>query len=384
MSEHKDMTNTQGETLSPANPQAVEDEIALGDILRPLLPRWKLILALTLAGGVLGYGGSFLITPVFTGRVSFFPPQQQSAASSALASLGALSGLVGAAGLNVSSSSGQQVALLESVTIKDRIIKRFDLQQLYKAKYLVDARKTLDSRVRIAIGKKDSLITVEVDDHSPQRAAQMANAFVDELKGLAGTMAMTEAQKRRVFFEQQLTQSRDRLKKAQLALQKTGFNAGAVKSEPKAAAEAYAQVKSQLTAAEVKLGAMRSTLADNATEVRQLQATIGGLRAQLSRMESNDNTSGAGADYIGALRDFKYEEALFEIFSRQYEMAKLDEAREGALYQVVDAATPPERRSAPRRSMITLIAAVFSGIASCTWLLLRNFRRRDPARGLTK
>ncbi len=222
------------------------------------------------------------------------------------------------------------------------------------------------------------MITVEVDDHSPLRAAQMANAFIEELRGLAGTMAMTEAQKRRAFFEQQLTQSRERLKKAQLALQKTGFNAGAVKSEPKAAVEAYARVKADLSAAEVKLGAMRSTLADNATEVRQLQATIGGLRAQLSRLETSDNASGAGADYIGALRDFKYEEALFEIFSRQYEMAKLDEAREGALYQVVDAATPPERRSKPKRSVITLIAAVLSGIAICAWLLLGHFRRRDP------
>ena len=374
MSEHKDMANT----LAPADPQTVDDEIALGDILRPLLARWKLILALALAGGVLGYAGSFLITPVFTGRVSFFPPQQQSSASSALASLGALSGLVGAAGLNVSNSSGQQVALLESVTIKDRIIKRFDLQQLYDDKYVVDARKTLDGRLRIAVGKKDNLITVEVDDHSPLRAAQMANAFIEELRGLAATMAMTEAQKRRVFFEQQLTQSRERLKKAQLALQKTGFNAGAVKSEPKAAVEAYARVKADLSAAEVKLGAMRSTLSDNATEVRQLQATIGGLRAQLSRLETSDNASGAGADYIGALRDFKYEEALFEIFSRQYEMAKLDEAREGALYQVVDAATPPERRSKPRRSVIALSAAVLSGIAICAWLLLSSFRRRDP------
>lgn len=378
MSEHKDMANTLAETLPPANPQADEDETSLGDILRPLLPRWKLILALTLAGGALGYGGSFLITPVFTARVSFFPPQQQSSASSALASLGALSGLVGAAGLNVSSSSGQQVALLESVTIKDRIIKRFDLQQLYEAKYVVDARNALEGQLRVAVGKKDSLITVEVDDHSPQRAAQMANAFVEELKGLAGTMAMTEAQKRRVFFEQQLAENRERLKKAQLALQKTGFNAGAVKSEPKAAVEAYARVKAELSAAEVKLGAMRSTLADNATEVRQLQATIGGLRAQLSRLETSDNASAGGADYIGALRDFKYEEALFEIFSRQYEMAKLDEAREGALYQVVDAASPPERRSKPKRSVITLIAAVLSGIAICTWLLVSSFRRRDP------
>jgi uncharacterized protein involved in exopolysaccharide biosynthesis len=203
----------------------------------------------------------------------------------------------------------------------------------------------------MAVGKKDGLITVEVDDKSPQRAADIANRYVDELRRMTSELALTEAQQRRVFFDRQLEQTRDKLTQAQQALQASGFNAGAIKAEPKAAAEEYARLRAEITAAEVRLQALRRAFADNTPEMQQQLAALGALRAQVSRIGSVAREPD-DADYIGRYREFKYQETLFELFARQYELARADESREGALIQVVDVAVAPERKSHPKRALI--------------------------------
>lgn len=258
-----------------------------------------------------------------------------------------------------------------SNTVLDRIIDRFKLAEIYETKYRVDARKRLQAAVRVSIGKKDNLITVEADDKEPQLAANIANAMIEELRTLTNTLALTEAQQRRVFFEQQLGAARDKLSAAQSKLQSSGINAGTLKAEPKAAADAYARLKAEISAGEVRVQALQRTLTSQAPEVQQQLATLAGMRAQLTKMEEPQSAR-ESADYISAYREYKYQEALFDIYAKQFELAKLDEAREGTLFQVVDKATPPERRSRPKRAQTTLIAAFVSLLLLTGWTIGRQ------------
>lgn len=358
----------------------VDDEgIDLLDLALPLLQHWKPLLVAPLLVGLAALGASYLIAPTFTSRTVFLPPQQQqSAAASALASLGALSGLAGAAA-GVKSPADQYVALLQSTTVTDRLIDEFKLMQVYDSKYRFEARKALADNTRVLIGKKDGLITVEVDDVVPQRAADIANRHVDELRRLSAGLALTEAQQRRTFFGDQLKKTRDELIVAQQALQASGFDAGALKAEPRAAAESYARLKAEATTAEVRLQTLRRSLADNATEVQQAQTLLGALRSQLSKAEASTNTPGS-ADYVSKYREFKYQETLFDLFSRQYEMARLDESREGALIQVVDVATPAEHKSKPKRAMIAIATTLLTLLALCVFVVMRHFWRQSAAR----
>lgn len=335
---------------------------------------WRIATA-GLAAGVLAYGLSWLIPPTFTARTSFISPQQQqNSAAAALASLGALSGLAGAA-TGIKSPADQYIGLLLSTSVSDRIIARFNLKEVYDVKLMMDARKKLGKNVRVTAGKKDNLISVEVDDEQAQRAADIANAYVEELKTLSNRLALTEAQQRRAFFETQMRSSKEALTSAQLKLQQSGFNAGALKSEPKAAAEGYAQLKAEVTSTEVRLGALRRSLTDAAPEVQRLAATLTGLRNELARIEAPISMSGE-QDYVSAYREYKYQETLFEVYAKQFELARMDEAREGTLIQVLDAAEPPERRSKPRKSLIAAGALIAGLLASAAFFVVR---RREMA-----
>lgn len=345
--------------------------LTLREIFALLAARWQLLFAGPVLAGALALGASYLVAPTYTASTTFMPPQQaQSMASSALASLGALAGLAGGAA-GVRTPADQYVALMQSATVSDRLVDSFQLMQVYDAKFRIDARKQLAQNVRIAVGKKDGLINVEVDDTDPKRAADIANSYVDELRRITGTLAVGEAQQRRVFFEQQLKQSQVLLVQAQQALQGSGFNPNALKAEPKAAAESYARLKAEATAAEVRLQTIRGTLSDETPEVRQQQATLSALRQQLSRVEQPVGDA-AGPDYIGKYRDFKYQETLFELYARQFELARVEESRQGALIQVVDAAQPPERKSRPKRAMVALGAAAAAAVILVFWILIRH------------
>lgn len=361
-----------------------DDGIDLLEMLALLGQHLKLLIAAPLAAGLISLGvTTFLIAPTFTATTTFLPPQQQqSAAASVLSQLGPLAGLVGGA-VGGRTPADQYVALLQSATVSDRIINQFKLMQEYETQFRVDARKTLSGNVRMTVGKKDGLITVEVDDKSPQRAADIANRYVDELRRMTSTIAVTEAQQRRVFFEHQLQQSKEKLTSAQLALQASGFSQGAIKAEPKAAAEGYARLRAEATAAEVRLQTMRGSLADDTPEVRQQQAALAALRAQLTRLEQASDISG-GPDYVGKYREFKYQETLFELFAKQYELARVDESREGALIQVVDIASPPERKSKPKRALSAVVTTLAVALLLVMFVVVRqSWRTRQSQRHAT-
>ena len=346
------------------------------DVLLILTLRSRLILLGSLLIGLSALGISFAMTPIFTARTSFLPPQQQqSSAASALASLGALSGLAGAAG-GIKSPADQYVALMQSVTVADRIIDQFKLMTKFETEYRFVARKNLDQSVRIAAGKKDGLIGVEVDSDDPALAANIANAYVEELRRFTAVLSLTEAQQRRVFFENRVKQSQAALLNAQKDLQNSGFNAGAVKAEPKAAAEAYARLQAELTAAEVRLQALRANLTDGAPEVKRQLELISALRGQVAKTEGTTLAAATDSDYIGRYRDYKYQETLFDLFSKQYELARVDESREGALIQVIDPATPPERKSRPKRAILAMVWTVLGAAGLSSWSVLRVLWRR--------
>ena len=342
--------------------ESATSDISFWTVTRPLAARWKLLLLVPLAVGALAVASSYLISPEFNARATFLPPQQQqSAVSSALSQLGALSTIAGAGG-GVKSPADQFVALMQSDTVARRMVLRFDLVKVYDADWFGEAREELARRARIAVGKKDGLISVEVLDRDPVRAASMANAFIEELRTFSSNLALTEAQQRRVFFEGQVKATRERLDAAQLVLQRSGISAGALKAEPKAAAEGFARLSAELTGAEIKLQALRTGRADITPEVQAQLAMVSGLRARLARLENNAQTGADDVDYLRSYRDFKYQEVLFDVLSRQYEVARVDEAKEGALIQVVDAAQPPERKVSPRRGVVGIVATLMTGL----------------------
>jgi tyrosine-protein kinase Etk/Wzc len=359
---------------SPAEPVPPDDgdEISLLDLALTAAENLRLLVLGPLAVGVVALGASFLITPTFTASTLLMPPQQQQSAASMLAQqLGALGGALGGAAAGLKNPNDQYVALLNSRAVEDRLIERFGLMDRYEVKLRDDARLALEARTRVSSGK-DSLIRIEFDDHDPAFAAQVANAYVVELSHLMKTLAVTEAQQRRAFFEKLLGETRDKLTQAQQALAATGVNPSALRGSPEATVTPLAQLQAQIRVQEVRLGVMRGYLAESAPEFRRAQDELAALRQQVQKAGAALPAAGADADYVARFREFKYQETLFELFSRQYEIARVDESREGAVVQVVDAAQPPERKSKPKKGLIAVVATLAAGFA----LLLFVFARQ--------
>jgi uncharacterized protein involved in exopolysaccharide biosynthesis len=355
----------------PSEPHinATNVEVSLLDLGVVVAENIRLLVFGPLLAGLIALGTCFLIPPSYTARTSFLPPQQQqSAAMAALSQLGVLSGIsASAAGLK--NPTDQYVALIKSTVVGDRLVDRFKLMELYDVHYREDARKTLEKKTVVSSGK-DGLIVVEVDDHSPRRAAEIAGAYVIELRSLLSNLALTEAQNRRVFFEKQLEQTKSRLTEAEMALGATGVSASAIRADPKASVEVVARIQAQVTMQEVRLSSMRGYLSDSAPEVRQAQTELTALRAQLKKSGVSDPNASSAGGYIEKYRDFKYQETLFELFARQFELAKVDEAREGAVIQVVDDALPPERKSKPKKGLIAVLAASATALLLLIWVFI--------------
>ncbi len=348
-----------------------DDEISLLDLLQVIVDNLRLLVLGPLVCGLAALGISLAVIPTFTAKTQFLPPQQQqSAAASMLASLGALGGLAGAA-TGIKSPADQYVAFMKSVSVQDALIERFKLIDRYEAKLKLDARLALSSNIRIASGK-DGLISVEVDDKDPKFAADLANAHVEELRNLLGRLAVTEAQQRRMFFEKQLQITKENLYKADVALKSSGINSSVLKSSPSSAVEAVARLKAGISVQEVKLGSMRNYLTENSPEFKQAMSELTSLKTQLAKAEKEEPASKDASDYVARYREFKYQETMFELFSKQFELAKVDESREGAVIQVLDIAEAPERKAKPKKAMIAIIATMASGFVLLLFVFIRN------------
>ena len=357
-----------------ARPEQEDAEVSLLDLLQVVADNLRLLVLGPLAAGLLALGISFAIPPTFTATTKIMiPQQQQGGAAAMLSSLGALGGLAGAAS-GLKNPGDQYVAFLKSRTVQDALVDRFKLLDLYEVKTREEARKGLDGDILVASGK-DGLITLDASTKDPVFAAQLANGNVEELRNLLGRLAVTEAQQRRVFFEKQLTIAKDNLTKAEQALKASGVNTGALKASPGAAVEGLAKLKAGITAQEIKLASMRGYLTESAPDFKQAQTELAAMRGQMSFAEKAEPARGGDSDYVARYREFKYHETLFDLFAKQYEMARVDESREGTVIQVVDLAIPPERKAKPKKANIAMTTALASGFALLLFVFIRQALR---------
>jgi tyrosine-protein kinase Etk/Wzc len=353
-----------------------EDEISLLDLSIVIVRNRWLIAKIALVAALVGVMTSLLLPTRYTASTSILPPQQgSSAGASLMAQLGSGLGSVASlatGSLGLKNPNDLQVAMLKSRTIEDAMVDRFHLRELYHKKYQSDARKKLEEYVDIDSGSKDGLIRLSITDRDPSRAAEMANGYVQEFKRLTATLAITEASQRRLFFEQQLSEAKENLAHAEEELKITELKTGLVQldTQARAAIQLIADLRAQVAAKEAQITAMRSFATGENPQLLMAEQELEGLRAQEEKMGAasegttnalvpKGNLQAAGIEYVRKLRDVKYYETIFDLLARQYEIAKVDEARQGSTVQVVDRAIIPDRRSSPQRILIVLSAAAF-------------------------
>lgn len=327
------------------------------------------------------------------------PPggQQQSGATAALAALGSVGGLAG--GLSAKTPDELYVALLRSDSVLRALDTRFELRARYEVDTHEVLRKTLPRYVRIGADKKTGVISVEADDEDPKFAAELANAHLQEVTLVLSRLAVSEAQQRRQFFEGQLASTKESLVSAEAALRSVQESSGVVALDRQAEAliAGVARLRATIVEREVRLRVLRTNATDQNPDVQRLMAEIQALRAELARAESaqgQPNESGMNMSvsrlpatatrYIRALREVKLQESLLEAMLRQFELAKLDEAKEGPLLQTIDIAVPPDYKSKPSRAVIVLGTTLVGFLLASGWVIvtrhLRESRARHPER----
>jgi uncharacterized protein involved in exopolysaccharide biosynthesis len=368
-------------------------ELSVLDILAILAGQKRFILRFLLGAAVLATVIAFALPGRYEGKVVMLPPQQSSSIGSALlgqlgGSMGSLAPLASLAGGSslLKNPADMYVALLTSRTVEDAIIRRFGLMAEYREKRMSDARKELEKRTTAVAGAKDGLIRLSVEDRDPKRAADLANSYVEEFRKLSATLAITEAARRRLFFQQQLDQARDELTKAEEAMRETQQSTGVLQidSQARSLIESAAILRGQVVAKQVQIQSMRSFAAEDNPALILAKQELAALEAQLERVAgsqpdkgsdlilSKGRVTGAGLEYLRRLRDLKYNETVFELLAKQFEIAKLDEAREGSIVQVVDSAVVPDKRSSPHRLLIIIGATIFSLFVACFWVVMRE------------
>jgi uncharacterized protein involved in exopolysaccharide biosynthesis len=377
--------------LPTALTEELEDEAPTIDLLTLLL--WlgqgkRLIAAVAVLAAVASLVVAELLPKVYTAQATFLAPgsQQQSGSAAALAALGSLSGLAGASA--VKSPDELYVALLQSDSVERALAQRFELARRYDTSSQMELQKAMQKSIRVVSDKKSGLIAVDVDDHDPQFAADLANAHGTEITKVLGRLAVTEAQLRRVFFERQLKETKDSLVKAEQDLQEVQERSGVIVLDKQAEAliTGAAQVRSQIAEREVQLKVLRTSATQQNPDVMRLNSELAALHAELARMEANEGgTAGsavdlpvgklpaAAVDYVRARRELKLQETLLEAMVRQYESAKLDEAKEGPALQAVDVAIAPDQKSKPKIALIVLAGTALALMAAALWVVVPRY-----------
>jgi len=293
--------------------------------------------------------------------------------------------------LGIKNPNDLYVGILKSRTAADSIIGRFQFQALYRTDTMVATRSALARNTTITAGK-DGLIAIDFDDKDPMRAAAVANAYAEELDKLTQSLAVTEAAQRRLFFERQLLRVKTDLAQAEIAARSALAKGGVamVGEQGKTMIESIARLRAQITAKEIQISAMKGFATEQNSEFVKARQEFAALRQQLAKLEGTEGQidgltvakdAGLGLKNMALMRDVKYYEVLFEAIAKQYELAKIDEAKESGIIQVVDKAIPPDRKSKPKRALIVMIATIAAGFVALLWAFVREARERaseDP------
>jgi len=362
------------------------DSIGLLDLAIVLAKNKKMIVVFTVVVMVVVAGLTLLMPNKYTARAQVLPPQSQSGSSALLGQLGSLSGLAGGA---LKNPNDTYIGMLGSRTVSDNLIAQFNLAQVYDKKIHTDVRVELQNASSI-MSSKENVIMIDVTDEDPKLAAALANGYVSELQKLTSTVAVTEASRRRLFFEKQMQQTKGELVTAEMNLRKTQEATGLIKPNEQAEGviKAAASIKAEIAAKEVALGGLRTFATSNNPEFQRAQTELAGLRAQLSKIERGANGGQGdisvairaipevGLEYVRNLREVKYQETLLELFAKQFELAKIDEAKEGTLVQVLDVAVVPDKKASPKRSLMVLLAGIMAFILAVFYAFYTEIKTR--------
>jgi uncharacterized protein involved in exopolysaccharide biosynthesis len=369
-------------------PETNVEEVTLIEILTQLALRKWLILGITGAALLTGLVIAFLLPVRYAASTRIMPPQQaQSAAAMMMNQLAATSGgsplaAIAGAGLGLKSPNDIYVGMLTSRPVADAIIQKFNLKADYHSRDMTAARKKLAARTTVT-AEKSGFILVSVTDRDKTRVADMANAYVDELRALTRRLAVTEASRRRLFYEQELKDARESLVAAETAFQQVQQNKGlvALDAQAKAMIESLTELRARAAAKQVELQALRSYATDRNPEVEIAQRELTSIQEEITRMESRSRASrlpdlgledvpGAGLEYLRAEHEVKYRQTLFDLLIRQYDAARLDESKEPTIIQVMEPAIEPDRKSSPKRTLIVLGSAVLGFFVGCFVVLI--------------
>jgi uncharacterized protein involved in exopolysaccharide biosynthesis len=377
--------NETGHEIETKRSEPPAREFDILDVFIIVAARKFTILLTTLAGFLIAVIWVLTVQPVYTAKSTILPPEQATSTASAMlgqfGGLAAMSGLTGT--LGIKTPADLYIGILGSESVVDSMIKRFDLMTVYHAKRLSDAQGGLRKFSKFVSGK-DGMIAISVTDKDPKRAAAMANAFVDELYKINNRLALGAAAQKRLFFEQQLAQEKERLADAEVALTKTEESTGVIAptGQTEAVIRQVAQLQAEITEHEVQLDALRTSSTDQNPDVIRLTTQLSGLRAQLKDLESGSskrspgdisittaNVPQAGLEYIRKERDVKYHQFLFDLLAHQYEAARIDEAKAAPVIQVVDPALVPDKKSAPYRTLWAAVGALLGFVLSTLYVL---------------
>jgi tyrosine-protein kinase Etk/Wzc len=360
-----------------ATPAGIEFDLL--DLLLVIAQRKGTIILATLIGLLIATGLVLLKHPVFTAKAVVLPPQQGQSSAGLLTQLGNLASLTGLGSSAAKDPNDLYMAVLQSNTVEDGLIKRLNLMAAYKTKKLTEARFALASNSKF-VSEKGGMISISVKDEDPHRAAQIANAYVDELHDINSRLIIGEAAVRRNFFAQQLALEKDRLTDAEIALQETEEKTGAISptGQTGVVISQVASLQAQIIGREVQLDALRTSSTDQNPDVIRMNNEIAGMREQVRTLESVQKgrkpgdislTSRSLPEYQVAFlrkqRDVQYHTLIFDLIARQFEAARLDEAKASPLIQVLDPAEPPERKSGPYRALWMLVGLILGFLFGC-------------------
>jgi uncharacterized protein involved in exopolysaccharide biosynthesis len=364
--------------------------------LRLLWTRRRFLLRATGTGFMLAAIVAFLIPKTYKATARLMPPDNQN--NSALAMLAAVGGggtMGGLAGdlLGMKSTGDLFIGVLRSSTVEDRLVDKFDLRKVYHTSFYDSARATLESNTQISEDRKSGIISIDVFDRDPKRAAAIAQAYVEELNGAISDLSTSSARRERIFLEERLKAVKQDLDNASEDLGRFSSKHATldVQQQGRAMLEGAANVQGQLIAAESELQGLRQMYSDNNVRVRALQARIADLKQSMQKIggapvsDTKPDKAGADADGIPSIRRLpvlgvqwsdlyrrtRIQEAVFETLSKQYELAKVQEAKEIPTVKVLDPPKVPERKFGPPRLVIGVLGTLISFLLSVSWCFLQ-------------